>query len=190
MYFLEILLQLSFFFSSETPFVIKPSVITWSSSRFGCPSSLQTVKVLRSSPWKQGRVGEWNLLCSVIFVVKLVCSDQQHRQKQFPRKPKHSAISRQLVKNPEETGVAGAVGRGGGSRWSHYLTGRWLSAVTWHYLEGDTPPHFPLEGEERRACLTHKCCTQRHVRNHLKWGGINVSQLSTQGPFKRNGVRG
>lgn len=105
MYFLEILLPLwSLLFSQKLHlFFIKPYAIISRFSIFCFDSSLQRFKVLRRSPWKQGWVGGWDLLCSVIFVAKLVCSDQQqHRQKQFPRKPKHSAISRQLVKNPEK----------------------------------------------------------------------------------------
>lgn len=34
----------------------------------------------------------------------------------------------------------------------YYLTGRRLSAVAWHNLEGNTPSHFPL-GEEKRIVL-------------------------------------
>lgn len=107
MYFLEILLQLSFFPQRLHLFLLSLLSLSGAPLDFAAIPACRKLECWGVPPWKQGRVGEWNLLCSVIFVVKLVCSDQQHRQKQFPRKPKHSAISRQLVKNPEETGVAG-----------------------------------------------------------------------------------
>lgn len=57
-----------FFFASGISFFF----CYWSFSIFGLDLAAERLKI---SAWKWGRGGGWDLLCSVIFVVKLVCSD-------------------------------------------------------------------------------------------------------------------
>lgn len=57
----------------------------WSFSIFGLDLAAKKLKICA---WKWGRGGGWDLLCSVIFVVKLVCSDLTAQAETISQKAK------------------------------------------------------------------------------------------------------